>query len=100
MSRRISGARFTSANTSMVSAVPAGEVMARLDWQEPLVADKHCIGGISGTRTSMLIVPIVAAPGMMIPKTSSRAITSPAGFAVSLVVFVVVFLVLVFLRVF
>ncbi len=53
----------------------------RLDWQEPLVADKHCIGGIPGNRSSMLVVPIVAAHGMLIPKTSSRAITSPAGTA-------------------
>jgi thymidine phosphorylase len=53
----------------------------RLDWEEPLVADKHCIGGIPGNRTSMLVVPIVAAHGMFIPKTSSRAITSPAGTA-------------------
>ncbi len=53
----------------------------RLDWQEALVADKHCIGGIPGNRTSMLVVPIVAAHGMLIPKTSSRAITSPAGTA-------------------
>ena len=40
------------------------------------MADKHCIGGIPGNRTSMLIVPIVAAHGMLIPKTSSRAITT------------------------
>ena len=53
----------------------------RLDWSEPLVADKHCIGGIPGNRTSMLVVPIVAAHGMLIPTTSSRAITSPAGTA-------------------
>jgi thymidine phosphorylase len=53
----------------------------QLDWSEPLVADKHCIGGIPGNRTSMLVVPIVAAHGMLIPKTSSRAITSPAGTA-------------------
>jgi thymidine phosphorylase len=58
--------------------VESGE---RLDWGEPLVADKHCIGGIPGNRTSMLVVPIVAAHGMFIPKTSSRAITSPAGTA-------------------
>lgn len=51
----------------------------RLKWDEPLVADKHCIGGIPGNRTSMLVVPIVAAHGILIPKTSSRAITSPAG---------------------
>ncbi|MDD2919071.1 thymidine phosphorylase family protein [Rhodoferax sp.] len=53
----------------------------KLDWQEPLVVDKHCIGGIPGNRTSMLVVPIVAAHGLLCPKTSSRAITSPAGTA-------------------
>lgn len=53
----------------------------RLDWQEHPVVDKHCIGGIPGNRTSMLVVPIVAAHGMLCPKTSSRAITSPAGTA-------------------
>ena len=50
-----------------------------LDWGEFMVVDKHCIGGIPGNRTTMLIVPIVAAHGMLMPKTSSRAITSPAG---------------------
>ncbi len=43
--------------------------------------DKHCIGGVAGNRTTMLIVPIVAAAGLTIPKTSSRSITSPAGTA-------------------
>ena len=57
------------------------ETGTHIDWNEPLVADKHCIGGIPGNRTSMLVVPIVAAHGMLIPKTSSRAITSPAGTA-------------------
>ncbi|MDH3386859.1 MAG: thymidine phosphorylase family protein [Gammaproteobacteria bacterium] len=58
--------------------VESGE---QLSWNEPLVVDKHCIGGIPGNRTSMLVVPIVAAHGMLFPKTSSRAITSPAGTA-------------------
>jgi len=53
----------------------------RLDWQADLVVDKHCIGGIPGNRTSMLVVPIVAEHGLLCPKTSSRAITSPAGTA-------------------
>ena len=53
----------------------------RLDWREPQVVDKHCIGGIPGNRTSMLVAPIVAAHGLLCPKTSSRAITSPAGTA-------------------
>ncbi|HLI14376.1 MAG TPA: thymidine phosphorylase family protein [Alphaproteobacteria bacterium] len=53
----------------------------RLSWSESIVVDKHCIGGIPGNRTSMIVVPIVAAHGLTIPKTSSRAITSPAGTA-------------------
>ena len=51
------------------------------DGTAPIVVDKHCIGGIPGNRTSMIVVPIVAAHGLTIPKTSSRAITSPAGTA-------------------
>jgi thymidine phosphorylase len=54
---------------------------SRLSWDRPLVADKHCIGGIPGNRTSLIVVPIVAAHGLLFPKTSSRAITSPAGTA-------------------
>jgi thymidine phosphorylase len=57
----------------------------RIDWRHDVgggpVVDKHCIGGIPGNRTSMLVVPIVTAHGMLCPKTSSRAITSPAGTA-------------------
>lgn len=46
-----------------------------------IVADKHSVGGIAGNRTTMLVVPIIASYGVFIPKTSSRAITSPAGTA-------------------
>lgn len=46
-----------------------------------IVADKHSTGGVAGTRTTMILVPIIAAAGFQIPKTSSRAITSPAGTA-------------------
>lgn len=52
----------------------------KLSFRGP-VFDKHCIGGIPGNRTTMVIVPIVAAAGLLMPKTSSRAITSPAGTA-------------------
>jgi AMP phosphorylase len=45
------------------------------------ILDKHSIGGIPGDKTSLLVVPIVAAAGFTIPKTSSRAVTSPAGTA-------------------
>lgn len=46
-----------------------------------IVADKHSTGGLSGTRTTMILVPIIAASGFTIPKNSSRAITSPSGTA-------------------
>ena len=46
-----------------------------------IVADKHSIGGLPGTRATMIVVPIIASAGFTIPKTSSRAITSPAGTA-------------------
>ncbi len=58
--------------------VDSGE---RLDWGSDLVVDKHCIGGVPGNRTTLIVMPIVAAHGLLIPKTSSRAITSPAGTA-------------------
>lgn len=60
------------------------ETGERLQWNEEIVVDKHCIGGIPGNRTTMIIVPIVAAHGLLMPKTSSRAITSPAGTADSM----------------
>lgn len=44
------------------------------------IADKHSIGGVPG-RTTPIVVSICAAAGLTIPKTSSRAITSPAGTA-------------------
>ena len=57
------------------------EVGERLEWNRPVRMDKHCVGGLPGNRTTPLIVAIVAANGLVIPKTSSRAITSPAGTA-------------------
>jgi thymidine phosphorylase len=57
------------------------EVGDRLTWPHAPIVDKHCIGGLPGNRTTMIVVPIVAAFGLTIPKTSSRAITSPAGTA-------------------
>jgi len=52
----------------------------KLKFKKPVV-DKHCSGGVPGNRTTMLVVPIVAAAGYKMPKTSSRSITSPAGTA-------------------
>ena len=58
--------------------VEAGE---QLHWDRQVVVDKHSVGGLPGNRTSPIVVAIVAACGLIIPKTSSRAITSPAGTA-------------------
>ena len=48
--------------------------------KKPIV-DKHCIGGVAANRTTAIVIPIVAAAGYTMPKTSSRSITSPAGTA-------------------
>ncbi|MCA9571083.1 MAG: thymidine phosphorylase, partial [Myxococcales bacterium] len=58
--------------------IGAGE---RLHWATSPVVDKHCVGGLPGNRTTPIVVAIVAAAGLTIPKTSSRSITSPAGTA-------------------
>lgn len=60
------------------SMIKAGD---RLEWPSKFILDKHCVGGLPGNRTSMIVVPIVAAFGLTMPKTSSRAITSPSGTA-------------------
>ena len=57
------------------------EFAQRMTWEADLVADKHSMGGIPGSRITPIVVPIVAAHGLTIPKASSRAITSPAGTA-------------------
>ncbi|WP_185984628.1 phosphonate metabolism protein/1,5-bisphosphokinase (PRPP-forming) PhnN [Aureimonas mangrovi] len=53
----------------------------RIDWGVPIVVDKHSLGGVPGSRITPIIVPIVAAAGLLMPKTSSRAITSASGTA-------------------
>ncbi len=53
----------------------------KLEFKGKIVADKHCIGGVPGNRVTPIVVPIIVASGILMPKTSSRAITSPAGTA-------------------
>ncbi|MFH0798344.1 MAG: AMP phosphorylase [Candidatus Woesearchaeota archaeon] len=54
---------------------------SQLKFKPKIVFDKHCAGGVPNNRTTMVVVPILAAMGYTIPKTSSRAITSAAGTA-------------------
>lgn len=72
---RLSIEEITHLTTSMVNA---GE---KLTWPNEKIVDKHSIGGLPGNRTTPIIVPIICSLGLPMPKTSSRAITSPAGTA-------------------
>jgi thymidine phosphorylase len=72
---RLDHAETTSLTRAMIA------VGQTLDWGEGPTLDKHCVGGLPGNRTTPIVVAIVAALGHRIPKTSSRAITSPAGTA-------------------
>ena len=77
----IGSASFMTSGELLALVGAMARAGTQLKWPSPIVVDKHCIGGIPGNRTSMIVVPIVAAHGLTIPKTSSRAITSPAGTA-------------------
>jgi len=77
----IGSASFMTSSELLALTHAMAQAGTQLAWNQPIVVDKHCIGGIPGNRTSMIVVPIVAAHGLTIPKTSSRAITSPAGTA-------------------
>lgn len=77
----ISSASFMTSDELLALTHAMAQAGTQLKWDKPTIVDKHCIGGIPGNRTSMIVVPIVAAHGLTIPKTSSRAITSPAGTA-------------------
>lgn len=52
-----------------------------ISWKNKKVVDKHSIGGIAGNRTTPIVISICSAAGAVMPKTSSRAITSAAGTA-------------------
>ena len=59
----------------------------KLEFDKP-VYDIHSIGGVPGnSKVSIVAVPTIASTGVFIPKTSSRAITSPAGTADTMEVF-------------
>ncbi len=44
-----------------------------------IIADKHCIGGVPGNDTTMILIPLIASLGIKIPKNFSKSITSPAA---------------------
>ncbi|AFK18681.1 AMP phosphorylase [Haloferax mediterranei ATCC 33500] len=58
-----------------------------ISWNDSIIADKHSIGGVAGNRVTPILVSIIAAAGVKIPKTSSRAVTSASGTADTMEVF-------------
>ncbi|MBQ7702274.1 MAG: AMP phosphorylase [Candidatus Methanomethylophilaceae archaeon] len=58
------------------SMVDTGE---RIRFERTPVFDFHSVGGVPGNKVTPIVVSIVAAAGLMIPKTSSRAISSACG---------------------
>ncbi len=77
----VRSASFMTSNELLALSQAMAQAGTQLTWERPIVVDKHCIGGVPGNRTSMIVMPIVAAHGLTNPKTSSRAITSPTGTA-------------------
>ena len=51
----------------------------RIQFERTPVFDFHSIGGVPGNKVTPIVVSIVAAAGLMLPKTSSRAISSACG---------------------
>ncbi|MFQ6076439.1 MAG: AMP phosphorylase [Candidatus Bathyarchaeia archaeon] len=77
MSQQFVGMSMDEVEARTRALVEGGE---RINFNQT-VYDKHSIGGVPGNKISLLIVPIVASMGLFIPKTSSKAITSPSGTA-------------------
>ncbi len=78
LSSYIHGLDFDEIEWLTRAMIETGET---LTFDEGIVVDKHSIGGVPGNKISLIIVPTVAAAGLLIPKTASRAITSASGTA-------------------
>jgi thymidine phosphorylase len=74
------GDRLNAAETIALTRAMV-DVGERIRWERAPIVDKHSVGGLPGNRTTPIVVAIVAAAGLTMPKTSSRSITSPAGTA-------------------
>jgi AMP phosphorylase len=61
-----------------LAMVETGET---IEFDRGPIFDYHSIGGSPGNKVTLLVVPLVAAAGLLIPKTCSRAISSANGTA-------------------
>ncbi len=57
------------------------KVGSQINFKGEVIADKHSIGGLAGSRTTLIIVPLLASLGIKMLATPSRAITTPSGTA-------------------
>jgi AMP phosphorylase len=72
------GINLDEATSLTLAMVETGE---KLKLNKKVIVDKHSCGGVPGDKTTLILVPIIAAAGLTIPKTSSRAITSASATA-------------------
>lgn len=75
-----SGSFMTASEVLSLTEALIGDDVIRWD-DENIVVDHHCLGGIPGNKTDIIITAIVAAYGLPMPKTASRSLTSCAGVA-------------------
>ncbi|WP_144060528.1 AMP phosphorylase [Archaeoglobus sulfaticallidus] len=78
LSNFVNGMDFDEIEWMTRAMIETGETIT---FERGIVVDKHSIGGVPGNKTALLLVPIVASSGLLIPKTASRAITSATGTA-------------------
>ena len=77
----VAGGTFISAN-EVLGLTDALINNSRINWgDENQIVDHHCLGGIPGNKTDIIITAIVGAYGLTIPKTVAKATTSCASVA-------------------
>ncbi len=75
-----SGSFMTSSEVLSLTESLVGDEIIRWD-EENIVVDHHCLGGVPGNKTDIIITAIVSAYGLPMPKTAARSLTSCAGVA-------------------
>lgn len=75
-----SGSFMSAPEILSLTEALVGEKVFHWD-KENIVVDHHCLGGVAGNKTDIVITAIVAAYGLPILKTASRSVTSSSGVA-------------------
>lgn len=77
----VAGGAFISANEAY-GLTDALVNNSKIKWDDDnLVVDHHCLGGVPGNKTDIIIAAIIGAYGMAMPKTVAKATTSCASVA-------------------